>query len=1060
MDVALTVVDALRQVYTLCKTIYRQRHVNPLTYMQMMEIYVVLHSSEGVQVNDVLQRTAAVEKFSAAVNKFLKYLEKFNDMHRIVRLFKFSEMEEQRLEIVEEINQLLKMLNLASAVTVMDGAVAASRNNAWIRKKLKAMHGDIKLGHDQILKNLQAKHKLDMAQRQQLVDREHVLEGRNADADRILVHQVSILAPYEVYEQDAVEAESHSTVATVESTDTREEEVLLGDNTVTEVALSAVSDDVQEASPLGAKSEVEPSTVDVVAEILEAPLNQTGASDDEEKELSTQQLTLMQSDADEAIEELEMEPSEPVIQRSIDEVIEEEEEEEEASDRMYFPTQDTVNPLVVENEEQEGEPSDPSDQQPVEVADDDEINEEPGAMEDNADGVIEMKETEEEDELTDQRTDDLGDGTSNQLSAPMQNTTGKDAEEGEPNNDPVALMRGITDEVFEEEKAQQLTGSVDEVVDEPSWDQPDEVIEDDERDESSCQNSARSSGATDCTDVEMEDLPFEENGEVLSGNSSVPLFIQRLSSDETTAQQKEEVLLDLLRMCVTNSNRVQVYKTKGIPVLSRLVREGETFLSQLYALHGLSWFTFSFCKLRESEFESLLGCVREPTHTEMLSLLHELQSDDDEVKERAALQCSCMATGGAGDALRRVGVLPLLVGLLENGTANQKLWATEALVTLASDSNGNCVAITRAGAIPPLVGLLRFGTDMHKQEAAYALGNLAANNDENRAKIAREGAIPPMVEFVKSAADAQNQWAVYALGSLALNNEENRVLIAQEGAIRPLVKLLRVGTRAQKQWSAYTLGSLAHSDANREEITLEGAIAPLIELLRKGTAMQKQRAAFALGNLACGSNTTTDFDEAILPLVDLVRMGSDTQKEDAAYTLGNLAANNDARRAKIGRQGAIAPLVKLLKTGDGEQKQWAAFALRYLAYDNDSNRVAIVEKGAIELLTAMMEEGTDEQKEEAAHALERLVVKENDAAAISETLLGYLGGGAISQNANEAAAAALNTLGTVREGLFRRFAMPDSDAENESTTQNLGPDIRADPKEREANHVLTVAGAW
>ncbi|KAE9281150.1 hypothetical protein PF001_g23907 [Phytophthora fragariae] len=556
----------------------------------------------------------------------------------------------------------------------------------------------------------------------------------------------------------------------------------------------------------------------------------------------------------------------------------------------------------------------------------------------------------------------------------------------------------------------------------------------------------------------------KQNVSACSDHSSVPLLIQRLSSDGTTSQQKEKLLLDLLRVCVTNSNRVQVYKTKGIPVLTSLVREGKTFLSQLYALHGLSWFTFSFSKLRESEFESLLGCVREPMHTEMLSLLHELQSDDDEVKERAALQCSCMATGGAGDALRRVGVLPLLVGLLENGTANQKLWATEALVTLASDSDENCVAITCAGAIPPLVGLLRSGTDMHKQEAAYALGNLAANNDENRAKIAREGAIPPMVEFVKSVADAQNQWAVYALGSLALNNEENRVLIAQEGAIRPLVRLLRVGTHAQKQWSAYTLGNLAlsdanrkeitlegaieplhnllrvgttleqkkwsahtlenlaHRDANREEITLEGAIAPLIELLRAGTAMQKQRAAFALGNLACGNNTTADFDGAILPLVDVVRMGSDTQKEDAAYTLGNLAANNDAIRAKIGRQGAIAPLVKILKTGGGEQKQWAAFALRCLAHDNDFNRVAIVEEGAIEPLAAMMEEGTEEQKDEAARALEHLVVKENDATTntfiphrIMTPLMGYLRAEAISQNANVAATADLNTMETVRE---------------------------------------------
>ncbi|EEY61396.1 uncharacterized protein PITG_01692 [Phytophthora infestans T30-4] len=291
--------------------------------------------------------------------------------------------------------------------------------------------------------------------------------------------------------------------------------------------------------------------------------------------------------------------------------------------------------------------------------------------------------------------------------------------------------------------------------------------------------------------------------------------------------------------------------------------------------------------MRESEFEVLQECVRKPAHWEMLTLLHELQYGDDNTTEIAVLQCSCMATRGDGDTLRRIGVLPLVIGLLKDGTGNQKLWAAEVLVTLASHSDDNCVAITRAGAISPLVALLRSGTDMHKQEVAYALGNLAANNEGNRGKIAREGAIPPMVAFVKDGTDVQTQWAVYALRFLSLSNEENRVLIAQEGAAPSL--------------------NLAHNVSNREIITQNGAIAPLIELLRSGTAMLKQRAAFALGNLACDSDSVSDFDDAIVPLVELVRARSDTQKEHAAYTLGNLASNNDDRRDEIGRRGAIPP---------------------------------------------------------------------------------------------------------------------------------------------------------
>ncbi|EEY64736.1 uncharacterized protein PITG_22596 [Phytophthora infestans T30-4] len=171
--------------------------------------------------------------------------------------------------------------------------------------------------------------------------------------------------------------------------------------------------------------------------------------------------------------------------------------------------------------------------------------------------------------------------------------------------------------------------------------------------------------------------------------------------------------------------------------------------------------------MSESTFTELQRCVREPTHSEILSMLDELQHGDEQAKEVAALQCSCLATRGDGDMLRRVGLLPLLTSLLSEGTSNQQLWVAEAIVTLASNSDDNCVAIAREGAIPPLVTLLRSESDMHKQEATYALGTLAANNAVNRAKIAREGAIPPLVAFVRAATDAQTQWAVYALGFLS-----------------------------------------------------------------------------------------------------------------------------------------------------------------------------------------------------------------------------------------------------------------------------------------------------
>ncbi|KUF88968.1 hypothetical protein AM588_10002015 [Phytophthora nicotianae] len=842
MDLALTTLDALRQIFELRDAIRRQRHENRKTYLRMMEIYVELQLSPPLQENPTLQRAKAVQRFVTAVDSFSKYLQKYYDMHRVVRMFKHVKMEEKRQKIASEIDELFRMLNLAATVTMMNEQATASSNAAKLFAKLENMHGDIRLSHDQI-------HAALLADRQQLelVKKKKVVNERGPTVEKFAAIEVG-----EVRQPSFVE------------TDT-----------------PAVTDEKP-----------------ALKYIEENPTAETKLDDELEEKALTDEATLMQVMAE-------------VGGSDMDENADTEIEEKVLNSAS---SQSTANVVIGAN-------------------------------------VLAVPKVE--------------------LAELKQTSAGDDAEDKTPTGEEPALMENVVDQVDKEKEA------------------------------------APQSPLSSST-------PIDE--------SSVPRLIQLLGSDQTTEQQKERALLHLMSMCVTSSNRVQVYKTKGIPVLTDLVHNSDNFFTQLYALHCLSWFTFSYSKMSESAFMKLQECAREPTHSEILSILHELQYGDDKTKEVAALQCSCLATRGDGDTLRRVGVLPLLVRLLSGGAANQQLWASEALVTLASDSDETCVAITREGAIPPLVELLRSGSDMHKQEAAYALGNLAANNPVNRAKIAREGAIPPLVAFVKAATDDQNQWAIYALGFLSLSNEENRVLIAQEGAIPALVELLRTGTRAQKQWSAYTLGNLAHNDNNRVEITLEGAITPLIELLRVGTEMQKQRAAFALGNLACDNNVATDLDEAILPLVELARTGSDTQKEDAAYTLGNLAANNVDRRVEIGRKGAIPPLVQLLRTGNDDQKQWAVFALRCLAYDNDTNREAIVEEGAIEALAELMEKGTEEQKEQATHAHKHLVLKKEVAAnsdRFTSPLVGYLRARINSENAN--VAAALNTLEIMREGFVPLF---------------------------------------
>ncbi|KAL4133852.1 hypothetical protein PRIC2_004168 [Phytophthora ramorum] len=895
MDTVTTVAKCLNKIFELRAAIRHQRHVNKKTYLRLTEIFVeiqVLKRDGSIQENAMLRRTAIFQKFEAAALKFVKYLQKYNDMHRIVRIFKISEMEEQRLEVVDEVDQLFRMLGLATCATVIKGADTTDKNATKFLAKLEKVHADVKLTHQQV-----------QAALLELVERR---AARRKSMRQPVITQTIVIREGAQAPQESVAVPTAVALVTPES------------EVVTNAAIAINTNNVP-AEPVSATSTREPVPIPIA--VAEA-VGENAAVSFEPEPFQTAAIDTTDVSAEIS--------QEPVLEPST------------SGDVGLFSPElyqtaviDTaeINPTAAISQESVPEPS---------------TFDEEG--ETKATASLELKHFEDADI-------DIHKGKE-KVSAGQ-----------------IPVLKTPADDVVE---------------DKPSKTQPS-----------------------------------------LSDSTSVLQLVNSLKSCQLGAHDTEMTVLLLIRMCVSSSNRVQVFKTGGIPMLSRLVRESERYFTQLYALHCLGWFTFSYSKMREAEFEDLQNLVQEAPRREMLRLQRDLEHGDEQDKDIAVIRCSCMATRGDVDSLRCAGILPPLVGLLRDGADNQKLWAAEALATLASNNDQNCVEIAREGAIPPLVTLLRSGTDVHKQEAAYALGILAADNDVNRSKIAREGAIPPMVAFVKAVTDAQNQWAVYALGCLCLNNEANRIAIGEEDTIPSLVGLVRVGTKAQKQWAAYTLGNLALNDLNRMKITMEGAIKPLVVLLRKGTDAQKRWAAYALGNLSCDNNdpcTAMELKEAVMPLVELVRTGSDLYKQTAAYTLGDLAANNDDIRGEIGREGAILPLVVLLRTGTDEQKECAAYALGCLADHNDANRAAINEAGTIELLEAYLQTGTEDLKSQAERALGYLrVVRRSEflPSQFISPVMGFFRDGVNAQKPKVAAA-----LENVRDSaipLLQKLVTPSSD---------------------------------
>ncbi|KAG6613234.1 uncharacterized protein IUM83_17014 [Phytophthora cinnamomi] len=598
MDLALNIVDVLRQIYELRDAIRRQRHVNRRTYLRMMEIYVELQSSEGIQANATLQRTATLDKFSSAVTKFLLYLQKYNDMHKVVRMFKFATMEEQRLKIVDEIDQLYRMLNLATAVAVMNGAAAAASNATSLFAKLEDMHGDIRLTHDQIHAALLAdKRRIVVPRKRFLGDHEPVLEKSTAGrvgVDRILIRQVPILKKYAPAAVYAVKEEfPPQDDPTVEYDMMEEKSPVVPAMQWGETKRSAVANEAEEKASVEMKAEMQPGTADVVVGTkvqavqrveLEDLKHFTAYDDEEEKEPNNRQLTPLQ-EVTEGMEKEESKPScdEPGLVRSTDDemISEKQGENMEPGDQQFVLIQESADKAVDEKEEEVasgGRQSSHVDDS-VEVTDDETVktsNEQEEVMRDTGDDVTDADGPEANDTRVQQSDEEAvisptapqadpeeaeeNDPTTQQLT---QDTVDEAHEPSIEQSDvfvevydevveslPGGGQVGTSNEAVEEinaVSAEQLSLKVEEMIDEPTQ-QPDEVIEDIEEDETSSQHSELLSDTTDETDAETDDFQPEASISVSLNHSSVPLLVQRLGFDQVPAQQQEDTLLDLLRI--------------------------------------------------------------------------------------------------------------------------------------------------------------------------------------------------------------------------------------------------------------------------------------------------------------------------------------------------------------------------------------------------------------------------------------------------------------------------------------------------------------------------------
>ncbi|MBA0608357.1 hypothetical protein Godav_020588 [Gossypium davidsonii] len=85
------------------------------------------------------------------------------------------------------------------------------------------------------------------------------------------------------------------------------------------------------------------------------------------------------------------------------------------------------------------------------------------------------------------------------------------------------------------------------------------------------------------------------------------------------------------------------------------------------------------------------------------------------VDKAVAVLASLATTLEGRTAIGQEGGIPLLVEVVELGSARGKANATAALLQLCTNSSRFCIMVLQEGAVPPLVALSRSGTQRAKE---------------------------------------------------------------------------------------------------------------------------------------------------------------------------------------------------------------------------------------------------------------------------------------------------------------------------------------------------------
>lgn len=267
---------------------------------------------------------------------------------------------------------------------------------------------------------------------------------------------------------------------------------------------------------------------------------------------------------------------------------------------------------------------------------------------------------------------------------------------------------------------------------------------------------------------------------------------------------------------------------------------------------------------------------------------------------------ACMLCHNADNHFHLVnqGLVPLLVGLLQQGTAPKTVTYTLAsLLMLCMGDTRNAAVVARAGAIPALVSIAREGSSRAaNRELASALLAVMCRSQAAQVDVVASGGIPALTRLLAEGTAAACCSAAEALTQIATTSDVRCRLIVRAGALPHLKPMLQPGSSpVSLLWACRLLKALAQERNTLWEVCETPSLLALLPAVlnrRPGQEDDLERLILQFRAAVSAAGAADDVRSS---------SSSSTAADSSAQDAARLSRQADGQQELVGADGSDLP---------------------------------------------------------------------------------------------------------------------------------------------------------